>query len=73
MAVYYSDSLRTMTPTRRNKLRVIHLLILIKKDNRRIQRERKQAHAFIDMIRPYITVQITHEELKLLKDYRHGI
>ena len=68
MAVYYSDDFKTMSRKRRNQLRILHILMLIKKDNRRIKLERDLAIQFIEHIRPkYVTVQMTHEQLNLCR------
>ena len=68
MAVYYSDNFKTMSRERRNQLRILHILMLIKKDNRRIKLEHDLAIQFIERIRPkYVTVQMTHEQLDLCR------
>ena len=73
MAVYYSDNFKTMSRKRRNQLRILHILMLIKKDNRRIKLERALAIQFIESIRPkYVTVQMTHEQLALCRTLLKG-
>ena len=73
MAVYYSDNFKTMSRKRRNQLRILHILMLIKKDNRRIKLEHNLAMQFIEYIRPkHLTVQMTHTELNLCRTLLKG-
>ena len=73
MAVYYSDNFKTMSRKRRNQLRILHILMLIKKDNRRIKLEHDLAIQFIEYIRPkYVTVQMKHTELNLCRTLLKG-
>jgi hypothetical protein len=73
MAVYYSDNFKTMSRKRRNQLRILHILMLIKKDNRRIKLEHDLAMQFIEYVRPkHVTVQMTHEQLDVCRTLLKG-